>query len=199
MKISTITSIPVYVKESDDMPWPTDSMFYLLSANGLFLCRNHKWFQSCAEIQKGPSELASQTAFAKLSYPAIPRLLVETAVGFFHKVFKAHHWESALILVWNRNTQAMELVCPDQKVGMASVKYDIPILPTHLTVIGDLHSHCDFTPHASMTDEEDEMKRPGLHIVAGHIDKEPPEFYAVAVVDGKRFEVKRPKELFEDY
>lgn len=192
-------SIPIHLKDDPNMPWPEDKLFYLLSRNGLFLCRNHRWFESCTQAKNGPGELAEQKEFVRVNYPLIPRALIERAVGFFHLIEKAHHWESAVILAWNQNTQSMELVVPEQKANSAAVKYEIPALPPHLLLIGDIHSHRDFSPHSSMTDEDDELRRPGLHIVAGYIDKEPPQFYAVVVVDGVRFEIKDPKSLFEDY
>lgn len=181
---------PVYLKTEMDMTWPKDKMFYLLSSDGLYLCRNHEWFQSCALSKHGPGELEPQKPFVRLNYPKVPQTLLEKAVGFFRRVFKENHWESALILVWNRQTQAMELVCPDQKASGSSVDYEIPKLPQHLALIGDIHSHCDFSPKPSFTDEKDETYRPGLHIVAGYINSTP-EFYCVAVVDGARFEVDK--------
>lgn len=190
---------PVYLKTSETEPLPTDKFYYLLTRNGLFMCRNNAWFTSCAPAKAGPSDLAEQKPVATLNYPTIPRALFERAVGFFHQVYKAHGWESALILCWNKQTQAMELVCPEQKCSMSAVEYEIPVLPPHLMAIGDLHCHCDFGAFASWTDEHDEMKRPGIHIVVGHVDKEPPEFHSEAVIDGERFKIGSIAELVEDY
>lgn len=190
--------VPVYLK-TDNEPLPKDKLYYLLTRDGLFLGRNHPFFSSCIPAKTGPGELAEQKSTVTLNYPPIPRDLFQRAVGFFHLVFKAHHWESALILAWNRNTQAMELVCPEQKASGAHVDYTIPTLPHHLSLIGDIHSHCDFSPRCSYTDEEDEMKRPGLHLVVGYIDKEPPTLYAATVVDSHRFELNNPWDLVEDY
>lgn len=190
-------STPVYLKTNDE--WPPDKMFYLMSRNGLFLCRNHEWFRSCAPAAKGPGSLEEQQSFCKLSYPKIPRLLLEQAVGFFHHIYQKEEWESALILVWNRQTNQMELVCPEQKASWATVKYDIPTLPPHLALIGDLHSHGSMSPNPSMKDEGDELKRPGLHIVVGNINDEPPEFYCAAVADGTRFKVEDPYDVSEGY
>lgn len=190
---------PVYLKTEVNMEWPKDPMFYILSSDGLYLCRNHKWFTTCALSKHGPGELEPQKPFCKLKYPIIPRAIIEKAVGFFRHIEFEKHWESALILAWNITTQAYELVCPDQKASGASVKYDIPALPPHLMVVGDIHSHCNFSPHPSMTDEGDEENRPGLHIIAGYIDREQPEFAVVAVVDGQRFTVTEHKDVMEPH
>lgn len=190
---------PVYLKGENDAAWPKDSMFYLLTRDGLFLCRNHQWFKSCARIERGPSELGEQKSFVELNYPLIPRALVEKAIGFFHQVYKSQGWEAALLIAWNTQTQQVELFCPDQKANSAHVDYEFDALPPHLMLIGDLHSHGSWSPHASGTDEGDETHRPGLHIVVGNINREPPDLYCAAVVDGKRFEVTPVLELFEDY
>jgi hypothetical protein len=194
---------PVYLKTEDNGEWPKEKLFYLLTGDGMFLCRNHQWFQSCVKSNSGPGGLAKQEEFCRLSYPDMPKALLEKAVGFFHHIYKKHHWESALILVWNRQAEAMELVCPEQKASCAAVQYDIPTLPPHLAVIGDIHSHCNFSPKPSDggqgTDTHDELHRPGIHIIVGGIEKEPPEFYCAAVVDGERFEVKDINDVIEDY
>ena len=191
-------STPVYLKTDKGMPWPKDKLFYILSSDGLFLCRNHEWFRSCAPAKHGPCELEAQEAFAHINYPQVPKLLVEKALSFFRLIFEDKHWESALIIVWNRNTNKMELVCPDQKASSASVKYEIPKLPQHLALIGDIHSHCDFSPEPSLTDKDDEYARPGLHIIAGYIHRKKPEFKCVAVVDGCRFIIGNHAEVLDE-
>lgn len=190
---------PIYVKSEPIIPvWPNEKMFYLLAKDGLFLCRNHEWFQSCVVAKHGPAELFEQKEFATHNYPKLPRTLLEKSVGFFHHVFTQMDSESALILAWNRVTNQMGLICPDQRVSLGSVNYEIPNLPHHLALIGDIHSHCDMAPNPSNTDEGDEMKRAGLHIIVGHLNKEPPDFYCALVADGQRFEVAIHK-VIEDY
>ncbi len=193
---------PVYLKTEKHMEWPKDKLFYILSSEGLFLCRNHEWFKSCAPAKRGPGELESQKSFAELSYPQIPRAITEKAVGFFRRIEKDHGWEAALILVWNRITNEMELVCPDQKASGGSVKYDIKALklPQHKAIIGDIHSHPTFSPTPSYTDTDDEKARPGLHIIVGYVEGKfhEIEFHIEIVIDGERFKVK-PYEIMEPY
>jgi PRTRC genetic system protein A len=198
MKLNELGT-PVYLKTEANMEWPKDKFFYLLSSNGLFIGRNHLWFKSCVKAENGPGELAWQEAFCSLSYPKIPRVLMEKAVGFFHKIYHENHWESALVLVWNQATRQVELLCPEQKVSYGSVNYDLPNLPPGQLYIGDIHSHCNFSPESSSTDEHDERNRPGIHLVAGFLAQEPPEFYAAVVCDGQRFKVNDPRSLMADY
>lgn len=192
-------STPVYLKTDKNMEWPKDRLFYILSADGLFLCRNHEWFRSCSPAKHGPSELEEQKPFASIHYPKIPKALIEKALGFFRAIEQKKGSESALILVWNRITNQMELVCPDQKANYASVEYEIPKLPQHYALIGDIHSHPSFSPDPSFTDEKDEEARPGLHIVAGYINRPQPEFHCVAVLDGTRFTIKDHSAIMEPF
>jgi hypothetical protein len=205
MKTINEIETPVYLKTDKNMEWPKDRLFYIMSADGLFLCRNHEWFQSCTLAKRGPGELEGQQPFAHINYPKVPKLLIEKAVGFFRRIEKEKGWESALILVWNRKAEMMELICPDQKCSWGGVEYDIPQLPQHLALIGDIHSHPTFSPKPSVTDEDDELGRPGLHIVAGYIaekkskwDKDP-EFHAVVVVDGQRFTINDQSAVMEPF
>lgn len=191
---------PVYLKTAD-FKWPQDKMFYLLTADGLFIGRNHAWFQSLAPAKKGPSDLLKQEPQLELSYPILPRALVEKAVSFFRYVYQNKQTESALILGWNKNTQAIELICPEQEVSYASVHYTIPILEPHLLLLGDFHSHCNFSPSPSMTDEGDELNRPGLHLIVGEMGQysNGPAFHGVVVADGQRFDITDLSLVMEPY
>ncbi len=201
MKYNAVTT-PIYHKLDPNAPWPADKFFYLVAQEGLFLCRNHPFFQSCVKIETGPKHLASQKEFMRMSYPSIPRALLERAVGFFQLVADKQNSEAAVILVYRPETKKVELIVPDQKaINSAAyqgqphgypmdVKYEIPPLPKGTLLIGDIHSHVDGSAYASMTDETDELHRPGVHIVVGHINDEPPSFHCEVVVDGTRFEAK---------
>lgn len=206
-----MNNTPVYIKSSKDFEWPEDRFFYLVASNGLFLCRNHGFFQSAVPVKSGPSELQSQEKFLKLSYPLIPRHLVELAVGFFHRVWKKQNSEAAVVFAWNRNESKVELIVPDQ-TGINSskspsnpkgcpqdVKYEIPELPQGWALIGDMHCHVDGSAYASGIDEADEEHRPGVHIVVGHIGDEPPDFFCEAVQDKERFKVEDMSLVIEGY
>ena len=194
-------SAPVYLKTDKDMEWPKDKFFYLLAKEGLFKCRSTAWTESCVPVEKGPSDLASQSKFLRLSYPQLPKALVERVVGFFRLIADKQNSEAAAIWVWNKLTEEVELLIPDQ-IGIngsptnkephgwpMDVKYETPKnLPPHLQIIGDIHCHVDGSAYASGTDTDDEVHRPGIHIVVGHIFTKP-TFFCEAVCDGSRFSV----------
>jgi proteasome lid subunit RPN8/RPN11 len=200
---------PIYLKLEEGMAWPQDKTFYLLSREGLFLCRNHPFFSSCVPADRWPSELARQSPFLKFDYPRLPQRLVERVVGFFDLVGERHASEAAVLLAWNRETREIELLVPEQvgTVGRSyygtpypmDLRYEIPPLPPHLMLLGDIHSHVDGPAYASWTDKADEAYRPGLHLVVGRILDEPPEFHCAVVADGSRFRVKDVRLVMDGY
>jgi hypothetical protein len=181
----------------------------LLSSNGCFLCRNTPFFRSCVPVESFPSELAGQKPFLTLSCPRIPRRLMELVVGFFDVIGRRHASEAAVLIAWNRATEVIEIVVPDQVgiVGMSSygtaypmeLEYQIPPLPPELMMLGDIHSHVDGLAYSSYLDKADEAHRPGLHIVVGRILDEPPQFHCEATVDGFRFKVGDLDSVLEGY
>jgi proteasome lid subunit RPN8/RPN11 len=200
---------PIYLKTDEDMAWPQDTAFYLLSSKGLFLCRNHQFFTSCVPSDRWPGELAGQRSFLKFDYPRLPRRLVERVVGFFDIIGERYDSEAAVLLVWNRQREKIELVVPAQtgtvKTGYygdrypLDLYYEIPPLPPHQLLIGDIHSHVNGAAYASWTDRADEAYRPGLHLVVGRIQDEPPEFYGAVTADGVRFRVNDLGLIMEAY
>ncbi len=196
---------PIHLKIGDDFEWPkTERTFYLLTRDGLFLCRNHPFFRSSVRVDHWPTELKGHSPSLRLRYPKLPRRMMERVVGFFSIIGHHHGSEAAVLLAWNQSTESVEIIVPEQlgivcpaSTGDGSfgnaypikLYYEIPPLPSHLLLIGDIHSHVDAAAYASGTDKADEEFRPGLHIVVGRIQHEPPEFHCEVTVDGTRFRV----------
>jgi hypothetical protein len=200
---------PVYLKMRDDTPWPEDKVFYLLTARGLFLCRNHPFFQSAVPAPDWPSELRAQEPFFDPGYPKLSRAQIEAVVGFFAAVGHRFSAEAIVLLAWSTEARRLCLIIPQQEASVGSnrwgdtwpigVTYEVPAsLPPHLTLVGDIHSHVDGSAYTSHIDRDDEAHRPGLHIVVGRIHREPPDFHVQAVVDGQRFDLA-PQQIMEDY
>lgn len=192
------------------MPWRDDlEAFYVLAGNGLYLCRNHEFYRSCTKARGFPGELEEASPFLEQHLPKVPQALMEQAVGFFSRVADEHGSEAGLFLVWNRATEAVELLVGPQtatvsqawngKVHAVGLHYDVPTdLPPELLVFGDVHCHVHGAAYASGTDVHDEVDKPGLHVVVGRITTEPPEVHAEIVVDGTRFRVD-PLDVIEGY
>jgi len=202
---------PIYLKTDTKMEWPKDRFFYLVTSDGFFKCRNTDFFRSCVPVKEGPKELAGQESFLNLNYPKIPKAMVERVVGFFRLVAEKQNSEAAAIFVWNRVSQQVELIIPDQMAvnGAPSqwspngypmdVKYEIPPLQPEQVYMGDIHCHVEGSAYASGMDELDEKHRPGIHIVVGKIDLTNPEFYCDVVVDGERFSVNNLSLVWEGF
>lgn len=201
---------PLYVKADDDMPMPDDeSVYYVLSSSGLFLCRSHPFFESCVDARTWPTELAAHDQALKLRYPKIRQSQLERVIGFFARVFELHGAEAAVVLLWDHHAKRLRVCVPPQRAtvweGWAGqrhpidVHYDLPEdLDASLSPIGTIHSHGDGAAYASHTDKQDETYRAGLHIVVGRISNEPPELHCEFVVDGARFRTA-PSAVTEGY
>lgn len=188
----------VIIKRDQDTPWEPDSMFYMLTANGLFTCRNHEWFTSSALAKSGPDELAEHKPFIQLRYPKLSQAKFEQVVGLFDWA-EIKHGEAAVLLIHNKETGQVDVLVPEQECSWGSVNYTVPVLPDGWRLMGDIHSHVRMPAYSSYTDKDDEEHRPGLHLVVGKIDLEPPDFHAEVVADGQRFKIDSIKQVVEGY
>ncbi|MGB6045627.1 MAG: hypothetical protein WBF93_20905 [Pirellulales bacterium] len=195
---------PIFVKESDDMPWPEHRVFYLLTGDNIYICRNDRYFRSCVPARLWPTELARHVASLVPKYPLIPQEMIERICGFFGHMSDLHGAEAIVLLAWDNGHQQVRTIVPEQVAAVSQgswgtphpigVKYKFPHdLPRDWDVFCDIHSHCEMAAYASHTDVEDEDTLNGLHIVVGRLHQEPPEFHAEAVVDGTRFAIAPPK------
>jgi hypothetical protein len=190
---------PIFIKTEDDMPWPDEPVFYLLTRDNLYLCRNHPYFRSCVPAPRFPTELAEHATSLHARFPAIPRAALERICSFFGYMSDHFGAEAIVLLAWDASQQRVSTIVPRQvatvrrshwRADPIGVKYE---MPTHLsddvTIFCDIHSHCEIAAYASATDIHDEQSFAGLHIVVGRLHQEPPDFHAEAVVDGTRFSI----------
>jgi proteasome lid subunit RPN8/RPN11 len=131
---------------------------------------------------------------------------MEQMVGFFDRMVTHHGAEAAALIVLEEETGCVRFHVPPQtaQVGVTRRGRQYPIGLTYETdsappeghvVLGDIHSHCYAAAYSSATDRHDEIHRPGLHIVVGCLDWEPPQFRCEFVVDGTRFTVEEDRVL----
>ncbi len=193
---------PVYLKTDSDPELPDDPAAYVLSASGLYFCRNHQFFRSCVPAPRWPRELNPHSASLTLRYPKIPRAQFELVVGFFAKVATRHAAEAMVLLLYDQKAGEISFHVPRQEatVGQSftgkpypmDLKYDLPTeLDANLSLIGDIHSHADEAAYASYKDKLDEVHQAGVHIVVGRVHDEPPDLHCEFVVDGYRFMISR--------
>lgn len=202
---------PIYHKTKEPFEWPDDPFFYLVAKEGIYQCRNHMFFRSCV-LAKSVSGVLPHKESVIPKYPRMPKELLQKVVGFFGFIADKYDTECIVLLVYNMQSKAVEIVCPKQWVDSrpsmvnkgqwytkADIKYEVPILPPHLLKIGDIHSHIKMAAYHSFMDKADEEHRPGIHVTIGRIDEEPPDMCASIVVDGVRFVMDDMMEVIEDY
>jgi hypothetical protein len=201
MKVSPDSvSTPIYLKTGEDFAWPEhEPMFYLLAKDGIYLCRNSRFSKSCVKTDRFPSGLASQETFLQSNYPKIPQILLERVVGFFDVIAQRHDSECGALFVYDINREVMDVVIPKQTGGPAHLDYEVPTLAPGVLLIGDIHSHVNVGAFSSGVDQDDEVYRPGIHLIVGVIRREPPEFHCEIVSDGARFKVNDLGIISEGY
>lgn len=191
---------PIYIKADEQMPWPSDPVFYLLSADNLYLCRNHRFFRSCVPAPRWPTELAAHGPSLRIRYPRIPQRQFETVCGFFEHAWWHHGSEAIALLACDGTGSRIEVLIPEQVASVSNssggavhaigVKYRVPRdLPEEMSIYCSLHSHADMPPYCSAVDQADDRRLPGLHIVVGNLHREPPQLHAEMVIDHQRFTV----------
>ncbi len=188
----------IYHKTQPDTAAPTDEeCYYLLSRDGLFIGRNQPLMRSLVPAPNWPRELHPQQPFLQLTYPKVSADLLADIVGFFWTVANRFGAEAAVLLGYDGTS--ITPIVPDQTGTIAwgysgrpypiGLHYDIPVELDGFRVIGDFHSHAFDPAYASSIDMKDERYRPGLHVVAGRLDSDPPDWHIEYVVDGSRFPI----------
>ncbi len=188
----------IYLKTDAEGSVPHDEeCFYLLSRSGLFIGRNQALMRSLVPAPGWPRELQPQEPSLQLTYPKVPADLLGDIVGFFWSVARRHGAEAAVLLAYDGTT--ITPIVPDQigTIGWGysgqpypiGLHYKIPVELNGLRIIGDFHSHAFEAAYASSVDMQDERHRPGLHVVAGRLDRDPPDWHVEYVVDGARFPI----------
>ncbi|HIQ23008.1 MAG TPA: hypothetical protein EYH34_17415 [Planctomycetes bacterium] len=168
-------------------------VYYLVTRNGTFLCRNHAFFASDVRAPFGPGSLAPHAEQCWVCYPTLSRTALELVVGFFDRVYRLYGGEAITLLFWDLRRQRYKLWVPDQQPTVwesasgyrtpTNVTCQAPVPPpeNHL-LMGDIHSHADLDAYASHQDRLDEHYRDGVHVVVGRIDEEPPQFHLEVAV-----------------
>jgi hypothetical protein len=188
---------PVVLKDGVSAPPPGADTYYVLAGNGLFLERTTPLYRATVPVAGVPG-LPAETAHLELRIPRVPRSLLERAVGFFRAVWRQCEGEAMLALFL------------DPVEGRIVADAPLQVIPYHLDRgrlrpalclgyatcpkpqprflrLGSFHSHGPFAPEHSGIDRDDERDETGLHLTAGHLDRDRPEFAAAFVVAGYRF------------
>ncbi|MHB9072188.1 MAG: hypothetical protein ACYC6G_01555 [Desulfobaccales bacterium] len=187
--------LPIYLKDQDFAP-PADTIYYLLTRDGLFLVKRTPFFEAVVPAA-GIPWLESQSSEVHLHAPPLPAALLLAAVAFFRAVFTRYHSEAVALLAWREATRTYELVVPHQTVGGGHCDYEIREFPPGLTRLGTIHSHAAVEAFHSLRDWQDERFEDGLHLTIGNLDADLTISCSV-VVQGFRGNIP-PERLFSPY
>jgi proteasome lid subunit RPN8/RPN11 len=183
------------------MQRPDDTEFFWLTRDGMYLCRNHLFFQSDVPARRMPRWLAEHRPTCRVMFPLLGVAALEYVVGFFGEVYRRHGAEAIVLVLWDLRRKRYRLCVPPQEAKVWESHGGLPraidvtyrmsasLAPDHL-LVGDIHSHADLQAYSSGVDKHDEQFRDGVHVVVGRIDREPPEFHLEMTVDDCRFTLK---------
>lgn len=172
---------------------------FIVASNGIFLRKESALGVTQTRVGN-PAHLPALQPELEYKLPPIPKKLSAKIAGFLLRADKELHSEGAVLLCLDKQRR-WRIVIPRQDASGADVKYfvDPDTVPKGWLLAGTVHSHPfnkTSTPTASWTDESDERKIDGVHLVAGSLDKNP-KYGAAVVVDGTRFKYLNWEELIE--
>lgn len=195
--------IEIVLKRAD-RPLPSlgiGGLRYVVAENGIFLERRTELYSTTCRVDRCVAGLDDHREGCRLDAPSLPPNALEEMVGFFRWAFERHGGEAALILLYDPEKRVFSWHCPWQRVELweswsgkwyasSRIEYTDPhVLPPGHVVFGDAHSHADQPAYASGVDRDDELFKDGLHIIAGRVHRDEPEFHVDFVMDGQRFSV----------
>jgi len=178
---------PVYLKD-DAFESPSDPIYYLVTADGLFLMKENAVFRSCVRV-RGIRGLLGQKDEVGWKLPPVPGAVLQRIVALFKEVYRRHRCEAIVLLFYDVTGREYELTVPEQVVAGGHLRYAIGPTPGGKIRVGTIHSHAEADAFHSPIDHGDEEHDDGLHVTVGNLDG----IFSVScsvVVDGRRFSLR---------
>lgn len=180
---------------------PTPEMpYYVHAQEGYFLYRETQ-IGTVLVLDKTVKPNVGKLGFPKGIFnwtaPRIPGSIISQAHDFFKRIYTKYNSEAEVLITMHNDTKAFRLFVPYQRVSGAGVKSAYE--PTHIhkdyTVVGTIHSHCNFSAFHSGTDSDDASDMDGVHFTIGHNMREIPEIVAMVAMNGEEFHYKDPSNI----
>lgn len=197
--------IPLYLKTTD-LSEPGDSTYYLLAANGAFLVKKAGLFSSVTEA-KTVTGLQTQAPSVVLSFPKLPRDLIERIYGFFEFAYIRFDGEAVVFIYYSPERGEFHVDAPPQKLTRyrthrgwrteGKVEYSSISRPSGFLKLGDAHSHGDSPAFFSSVDDRDDGED-GLRVVMGNLDRAQPDVRVSFIANGTRFRLEA-SDVLEDF
>lgn len=179
---------------------PPATHYYLLASNGLFVVQDTALFRATTRIARRHPLLPAEPSL-ELRLPRIPTAVMEQAYGFFREVYRRHHGEALVQILYTPDRAAFQLVVPPQRLTYYAdsrtpriamgVHYEPIAKPPGAIILGDIHSHGAHPAYFSHTDDHDDLDREGLHIVLGRLHSSEPDCCVSFVTNQTRFDLDR--------
>jgi hypothetical protein len=189
--------IPLYTKTAT-LQTPTNSIYYLLAGNGIFLVRKTRLFESVTESGHVRG-LERQTTSLRLSFPKLPCELLARIYGFFLYVYRQLDGEAIVFIYYSPERRIFHADAPPQQLTRhrtrtgwhteGRVQYRSLPRPMDFIKLGDAHSHGDSAAFFSSVDDRDDSED-GLRVVMGKLDQPLPEIRASFIASGVRFSLR---------
>jgi proteasome lid subunit RPN8/RPN11 len=185
----------------DHLPKP-NVPHYVLAKEGMYLHRGTQIGSVLLREYKTPTSL-QPTGYPNGVFlwegPEIPGKIISQATDFFKRIFDKHGTEAEVLITMHNETREFRLFVPFQRTSHGGVKSIFE--PTHIdknyTIVGTLHSHCDFSAFHSGTDSADASDMDGVHFTIGMLKRDTPEIVAMVTMGGKQFHYKEPSTIAE--
>lgn len=170
----------------------SNTPYYITARDGTYLHRKTVLGRGIVRTYKTPKKLAA-VGFSNGQFiwdaTTIPANIYAQAVDFFRRVWRTHKTEAEVLITKSIATNEYRLFVPTQRVSHGGV-YSI-YNPTHIAngwlVVGTFHSHCNFSPYHSSTDESDARDMDGIHGTIGYVDRDTPEMALMVALNGTMF------------
>lgn len=180
---------------------PPEVPYYVLAGEGLYLHRNTEIGSVLIREYKSPPipKIGFTGGVFTWEGDIIPAKLISQATHFFRRILAKYKAEAEVLITKNSETKEFKLFVPYQRVNHGGVKsvYE----PTHIergwTVVGSIHSHCDFSAFHSGTDTGDASDMDGVHFTIGMLQNDPPQIVGMVAMAGKFFHYNDVSDIAE--
>ena len=153
---------PVFVNDGNH-EIPDDDILYIVCKEGTYLKKKLGIMESITPV-KNISILQSIEMMATMHIKPIPGTLFASVMDFFRQVYSEHKSEAIVLLFYNEEKRVYKIIPPAQEVSGAGVDYNRAMTLEGYTMVGDIHSHANFSAFHSGIDDADEKSFDGLHI-----------------------------------
>ena len=170
---------------------PSKPSTLILYGDGEYLLRKNSIGSFFAQISthETPTLEDGPEPFFELSLPLIPETVLAAQTAFYRAIMaKYKNSEAYTLILWDKEEEEYVLICPEQEVSGATVKYnlDLSLYPSSRYIqVVSCHSHNTMEAFFSGTDDADEQADM-LYMVMGKLNQPIPSYKIRANLKGQQ-------------